>query len=219
MTKLLKSSFAIAAILACLWGCASTPEEPVFLVAAETGPEGYTIKDGAWSFETKQIRASGKPLRPEELADEPDVIGILAAKNYIVVRMEIENISPSKLIFNPAYVTLMTDADDYKKTLDYTDIYTILAGGEQEGGTNPTLKQPIYDLTLTLGPGDKVSRLLIFSPVDVDAESASLMINNIYVGKSDISITVPLLKYEKPEVKAQNEQTQKTQKKSRWKRL
>lgn len=202
MTKLLKKTFGLVALLVCLWGCASTPDEPVFLIAADSGPEGYTLKDGTGSFESKRIRISAKPLRPEELTNEPDVIGILANRNYIILRMEVENTSTNKLILNPAYVTLTTDANDYSKTLDYTDIYTIMAGDDEDGVPVTGLKGQIYDLTLTLAPGDKTSRLLIFRPVDVDAESAELVLRNIYIGKADINVTMPLLKYEKtPEEK------------------
>lgn len=192
----IKHSFGLIALLISLLGCASTPDPPVFFVPANDGPEGYTLKDEQWAFETKLIRLTAKPMRPADLAGEPGAIGILSGKDYIIIRMEIENKSNSKLIFNPAYAAMLTDTSDYYKPLDYTDIYTILSEADEVGAPVRGLRGHIYDLTVTLEPGATTTRLFLFPPVDKDSDSAQLFIKNIYIGKADITVTIPLTKDE-----------------------
>jgi len=196
MTNPLRYSIGLIALLISLWGCASTPDPPVFLVPANEGPEGYTLKDERWTFENKLIRLTAAPMRPADLAGEPEVIGSLAARSYIIIRMEIENKSDRKLIFNPAYIAMLTDTSDYYKPLDYTDIYSLLAGEDENGTPVRGLRNRIYDLTITLEPGITTSRLLLFPPLNKDSDSAQLLIRNIYIGKADISVTIPLIKDE-----------------------
>jgi len=202
MTTKLKLSFALIMLIIGLWGCASTPDLPVFFVPADEGPEGFTLKDERWAFETKLIRLSAAPMRPADLTNEPLAIGVLATKNYIIIRLEIENKSDRKLIFNPAYAALLTDTSDYYKPVDYTDIYEILAGEDEIGAPVRGLRGHMYDVTVTLEPGITTSRLLIFPPVNMDADSAQMFLKNIYIGKADVSFTIPLIKEEpKPDEK------------------
>lgn len=205
MKIFLKNRVYLCGLLLCLLGCASTPKGPVFLIPSDAGPEGYTLKAEEWALESAVMRIAVKPIRSDGLDGEPPIIAILAEKHYIILRLDIENRSETKLIFNPAYISLMSDTNDYYKPLDYTDIYSIVNADDEQTADVKGVMGRFYDLSLTLLPGKKASKLLLFPPLDPDASSAELMLRNIYVGRKDLSIGVPLKREEEKKDKEKTE--------------
>ncbi|MBI5562379.1 MAG: hypothetical protein HY894_05960 [Deltaproteobacteria bacterium] len=197
MNIILKNAAAVLILCLLTSGCASAPDGPIHIAPALEGPEGYAAQSDTGVFESKLMRLAVTPLGSEsfagDVAGEADAIGDLAKKHYIVVRLEIENKSVrSKLIFNPAYVALLTSANDYYKPLDYTDIYEIVNREDERPSAVMGLRGRFYDLTVTLAPGKKTSRLMLFEPIK-EGSSAELMINNVYIGREDISVRLPFV--------------------------
>lgn len=180
-------------------GCASDQPKSLYLSAGDAQYPGYTKKDREAVFENQLIRLKATPLLAGEFTHQSQILNDLAAKDFIIIRVEIENLSPqSKLIFNPTYLALMTDSMDYYKPLDYTDLYDIVKEKDETGSSLRVLKGKFYDLTVTLTPGKSVSKLLIFKPLPEDADTAELMIKNIYIGKDDLSFALPFVVKARP---------------------
>ncbi len=133
------------------------------------------------------IRASVRHMRKDEAAPGGAFIAGLLDKGYVIFNLTIENISGSKIIYNPAYTVLTNDSLDYRKPLDFTDLYDI-TGNEQEVSA---LKGKFYDVNVTIHPGDATSRLLIFRPMSGKAAKAEVAIKEIYIGTSTESISFP----------------------------
>lgn len=183
-------------------GCASDQPKYRYLAAGESDYPGYTKKESEAVFENQLIRLRAHPLLAGEFKDPSPILNDLAANEFIIIHLEIENLSPqSKLIFNPAYLALITGAMDYFKPIDYTDLYDIVKEKDETGSSLRALKGRFYDLTVTLTPGKSVSKLLIFKPLTEDADTAELMIKNIYIGKEDLSLSLPFVVKARPKEK------------------
>lgn len=179
-------------LLVILYGCAQTEKKSSFdLYPDEKGPRGYQRVTDEGVFANKALRVSVKQLRLMGAADT--LIEDLIKKDYIVLWMEIENRAQSNLIFNPVHAALTTDTMDYKKPLDYTDLYDLARAGENAEGEKKlaAFKGKFYDLALTLPPGGKASRFLIFPPLSKGTTSAELVIKELYIGTTPVTLSFP----------------------------
>lgn len=163
------------------------PKTELLLQPSDKGPEGY-LKSGAEGvYQNKSLKITASIIRGANNA--PALIGELLDKKYVIIRLDIENRSAGKVIYNPTYTVLSNDALDYRKPLDYTDLYDIKgSNGENELAQ---LKGRFYDLTVTLLPGERSSRLLIFEPMSKDVKKAELTIKEIYVGTDTTRVSFP----------------------------
>lgn len=90
-------------------------------------------------------------------------------------------------MYNTSYTVLTSDALDYKKPLDFTDLYDITGGT----GRLASLKGKFYDLNTTIAPGERTSRLLIFRPLSEEAEDAEVVIKDLYIGTKTRDLSFP----------------------------
>lgn len=149
--------------------------------------EGYATDGRSAVFESDAVKISVRQTRKDE-AHGPFIAGLLE-KDYVIFNLSVENKSAHSIIYNPAYTVLATDSLDYRKPLDFTDLYDI-TGSEQELSD---LKGRFYDLNVTLKPGEKTSRLLIFRPVSREAAKAGVAIKEIYVGTTTERFSFPFV--------------------------
>ncbi|MBI5236379.1 MAG: hypothetical protein HY886_09055 [Deltaproteobacteria bacterium] len=190
------------AVVVIVSGCASDQPKYRYLAAVESDYPGYAKKESTAVFENQIMRLKARPLLAGEFKDQSPILNDLAAKEFIIIRLEIENLSPqSSLIFNPSYIALMTDSMDYFKPIDYTDMYDIVKEKDETGSSLRGLKGRFYDLTVTLMPGKSVGKLLIFKPLTEDADAAQLIIKNIYIGKEDVDLALPFVVKARPKEK------------------
>lgn len=171
---------SIAALV--LLGCHPTPKTG-FLAPDANGAAGYRAQGPEGVFENGAVRLSARQMKPTEEA--PALIARLLKEGYMVIVLSIENRSRAEMIYKPNYTALTNDKLDYKKPLDYTDLYEI----DQDGVDS--LKGLYYDLDLTLSPGEKASRALIFGPLTEGYEKVSLEISDLYVGTRPASMKLP----------------------------
>ncbi len=163
------------------------PKTALRLQPAEKGPEGYLKTGLEGVFQNKSLRVAASIIKDTE--GGPGLIGELLGKKYVVIRLDIENRSSAKVIYNPTHTVLTNDALDYRKPLDYTDLYDIKgSSGERELAQ---LRGRFYDLTVTLLPGERSSRLLIFEPMSKGVKKAELSIKEIYIGTDTIRVSFP----------------------------
>lgn len=175
---------AVLAAVVILAGCASTPKGPPRFERAmpDEGLAGYTaLLDGS-RYGDGRIDVTVRPMHAGDGLD--GVFGALAERGYVIFRLAVENTSGARVIFKPSNSVLKTNALDYMRPLDYTDLYPVLGAAADIS----TVKAAFYDLDVTLRPGQVTERLLIFRPVEERSKSATLELRDIYVGLETVDV-------------------------------
>lgn len=195
----LKILLIAATLLSAAASCSSPPKLPMASELKPSPPDedlpGYSTASDEGVYDNAAMRISASHLKSVDgvyAKGESGFITSLIEGDYVLIRLTIENKSSgAKVIFNPAYVALMDNAANYKKPLDYTDLYDIVKDKDETGRTLTGIKGRMFDLTTTIAPGAKTSKLLIFNPFMEDASKAELVIKNIYIGKDTVNVMFP----------------------------
>ena len=168
----------------------------------DKGPEGYSRKAGQGVFENRSIRVAVKKIGESDEGSTQEIIALLLKKDYLIFRMEIENTSTKyRAIYNPSFTTFAGDDMSHSAPIDYTELYEIAENAwekeEKDGARKPLsmkgLKGLFYDLSTTVPPGGKTSKLLIFKPVSKDCKKAALALSEFYIGTDTISVVFPFV--------------------------
>lgn len=176
-------------------GCASS-KGPVVLTPLPTPLPGYNISGQNIVFSSNDIKVSISPLNSAEAkkilaakdANNP-LSEILVQPQYLAFLLSIENSSKAKVMYNPALTTLSDNNMGAHKPLDYTDLYSLLGNLPNPETAINTIKDIIYDLTITLGPGQRTSRLLIFSGIEKETSEMEVTMKEVYIGTSAIALS------------------------------
>lgn len=191
-------SLAITLLLVTAYGCAHSGKTVVnrlYPDRDEQGLAGYHNDGGTGVLENRNYRITVRHVLPGDELDQPDILMDLTKRGYVVLRMKIENRSGKKITFNPVHTALTTDALDYKKPLEYTDFYEL--AGDKDDMTRErkagAMKGLYYDLTLTLLPEGKASKLLIFPPLSDNVNKADLLVKDLYVGTDTEELYFPFV--------------------------
>lgn len=182
-------------------GCASAPTGPIHLYPVDPGhgagnevdndgKDEYSVTSQIANFKNNFVRVSVRHV------DDPGEIpaGILTRlleREYVILSLEVENLSTNmRVVYKPSYTVLRTNTLDYWKPLDYTDLYSIaneIADFETISSLR-AVKGRFYDLDISMTPGQKASRFLIFPIVSKRSSKATLEIKNLYVGGNPFDI-------------------------------
>lgn len=176
-------------------GCSSTKGHP-FLTPLPTTLPGYSITEQNIVFSNNDVKVSISPLNSsktkklleDNYANNP-LIEILTQPGYLVFLLDIENSSKAKVMYNPSLTTLFDNNMGLHKPLDYTDLYTLLRHLPNPEIIINNMKDIIHDLTLTLRPGQRGARLLMFSGIDEEASEVELTMKEVYIGTSTIAVS------------------------------
>lgn len=184
----------LAAAAFFLFACAAKTG-PLYLHPAEYRESGYRQESGETVFEDKSVRvALGQVTDTEGFEKDPTLSGLFNM-DFILLRMDIENKTNLEIVYNPSHTSLLAGPFDYKKPLDYTGLYEIMAGKGAGGveGQLSSLKGKYYDTDTRVPAKGKVSRLLIFHPLDKDSRGrkAVIAIKELYVGSVTLSLSFP----------------------------
>lgn len=190
-------SYRLLPLASCLFfiGCASPKGHP-FLTPLPTTLPGYNITEQNIVFSNNDVKVSISPLNSSETkkiltgkdANNP-LIEILTQPGYLVFLLDIENSSKAKVMYNPALTTLFDNNMGLHKPLDYTDLYSLLGNLSNSETTINVIKDIIYDLTITLAPEQRTSRLLLFSGIEEETSQAAITMKEIYIGTSTIAVS------------------------------
>ncbi|MBI5642521.1 MAG: hypothetical protein HY954_03490 [Deltaproteobacteria bacterium] len=153
------------------------------------------MAEDAWVFEDKSVRITVSLFKSGTVG--PALLDELLTSKYVLFRMDIDNMSKGKVMFNPGYAVLTDDELSYLKPLDFTDLYDIKGDSEGALKSISELKGRFYDLDVTVMPGDKTSKLLIFKPLSKRMKKASLAIKEMYVGTDTLKAVFPFALKEK----------------------
>ncbi|MFQ5465209.1 MAG: hypothetical protein ACE5EI_04705 [Thermodesulfobacteriota bacterium] len=185
--------FAIVAALVLASGCAHRPDGPPGLHPAFSAPpEGYSSEGEDIAFTNALVSLKAR----HEMSPGPETPAFfrtLSERGYLLIRVDVENLSKVRVIFKPSHAVLKTNRLDYGRPLDYTDLYQIAgsAGGGATGDVMSKIKGKFYDLDVMIMPGKRSSRLLVFSPIEPKSSKASLGIRDLYVGTEPLDIFFP----------------------------
>ncbi|MFQ5736583.1 MAG: hypothetical protein ACE5GY_06930 [Thermodesulfobacteriota bacterium] len=173
---------ALPLLLLCmtvLASCAHVPRGPKeqgYLYPAPDAGKGNRSVGSEAIFENDSVRMAIRQMRKDEPAGV--FIAGLLDRDYVIFRLSIENRGAEKIIYNPSYTVLTNGSLDYRKPLDFTDLYDIAGGTEKLRA----LRGRFYDVNVTVAPGTRTSRMLIFRPFSEGAQDAELAIKEIYIG-------------------------------------
>ncbi|MBI3398635.1 MAG: hypothetical protein HY026_05320 [Deltaproteobacteria bacterium] len=190
-------AYCLLPIASCLFfiGCASTKGHVTLMPMPAASPE-YDISGQKITFSNQDVKISILPIKPSEVkkmlagkdANNP-LAEILAAPQYLAFRLDMENSSKAKIMYNPALTTLFDNTMGVHKPLDYTDLYTLIGDSPSPEAVINTIKDIIYDLAVTLAPGQHTSRLLIFSGIEEGISEVAITMKEIYIGTSTIAVS------------------------------
>ncbi|MBI5328501.1 MAG: hypothetical protein HZB80_09495 [Deltaproteobacteria bacterium] len=177
------------------YGCTTLKGPAILAPMPPLSPE-YNNSGHKMAFATKDVKISLLPLNPSETkkaltmkdANNP-LAEILSANQYLVFIMDIENLSKSKLMYNPSLTTLFDNNMDVRKPLDYTDLYSLAGNLSDVDFVLSRMKDMFYDIAITLEPGQKTSRLLLFPGIDEKANEMTIIMKEIYIGTSTIAVS------------------------------
>ena len=176
-------------------GCASPKGHP-FLTPLPTALPGYNITEQNIVFSNNDVKVSISPLNSSKTkklltgkdANNP-LSEILTQPGYLVFLLSIENSSKTKVMYNPSLTTLFDNNMGLHKPLDYTDLYSLLGNLPNPEIIINNIKDIIYDLTVTLSPGQRTSRLLLFSGIEEETSEAAITMKEVYIGTSTIAVS------------------------------
>jgi len=188
--RLMRLRFLIM-LLAVIMAAGCQPKPRVGYLAPEAiGPKGYQVDAGSGVIDTSFIRMSARQVKKGE--ETSKLLSALVEKGYILIALSIENTSGKTVIYKPNLTVLTNDAFDFLRPLDYTDLYSL---DDMEGLEE--IKGRFYDLDVTLRPGQRTAKLLIFRALSKNVKKINLQIDDLYVGTEPIRLTFPF--YFKPE--------------------
>ena len=176
---------AALVLLLAVSGCSSTPKTGA-LLPADKGDAGYRRESNEGVFENESIIVRVRIVRDKGGAA---MIDELLESKYAVFNMEIVNRSKVRVRYDPSTTLLTDDESSYLKPLDYTDLYDIKKDAEGVEKELSGLRGRFYDVSTTLIPGEKTSKLLIFKPLGEGIEGAVLAVRDIYIGTEPIDAT------------------------------
>ena len=191
--RTLKLTLISIIVLLVFSGCAAHKGR-AYLFPDDRGLKGMYHKEGTEEgvFENGSIRVAVRHTKASDYEGSP-ILKNLSDKKYVILSVGIENKSKLRAIYNPSMTVLTDDSMDYKKPLDYTDLYDAVIGDSALESGLSAMKGRFYDLALTLQPGEKTTRLLIFEPLSENAGKADLAMNDIYIGTDTVNLRFPFL--------------------------
>ncbi|VAV83760.1 hypothetical protein MNBD_DELTA01-532 [hydrothermal vent metagenome] len=154
----------------------------------------YSMVRGRLIMENKDMSVTIHQLRSCCNYKKNNLLDELFEKDYILMQLTINNKSKKRITYNPSHTFLLAGKMDYKKPLNYTDLYDIVS--EKEDEVLPEIKLSrlrgkYYDLNTSVAPGGRESKILIFRKLSKNSKKskAILKMNEIYIGTKTRSIT------------------------------
>ncbi|MCK4739083.1 MAG: hypothetical protein KAT46_03965 [Deltaproteobacteria bacterium] len=179
-------------------GCGGNKKkEPLGLYLLKPVPVknlGLKTKNKKLIFENKEVKVSLKQKLSAGNSKGSGFFAVLLKARFILVEMTIESKKKKKIIYNPIHTYLLAGSLDYKKPLDYPDLYMIassVAGGSPPEAILNSIRGLYYDLNTNLKPGEKKTKYLIFRPFSEKNTKALIVMKEFYVGTDTLALTFP----------------------------
>ncbi|MBI5599696.1 MAG: hypothetical protein HY890_08195 [Deltaproteobacteria bacterium] len=182
-------------VLFILMACSMSPGGTARLYPAAYKQAGYRQSGDSSIFEDKLVRVTVRPVSECCGSGSDLLLEDLFKDGYVLFRMDMENLSKDlPVVYNPSHTSLFAGSFDYKKPLDYAELYYAVKKkypAEMPEDRLKALRGKFYDLNTSVAPGGKTSRMLIFYPLEpgIKRGRADLKINELYTGTDVVSIT------------------------------
>ncbi|VAW37132.1 hypothetical protein MNBD_DELTA02-1237 [hydrothermal vent metagenome] len=154
----------------------------------------YSMVEGRLIMEDKDMSVTIRQLRSCCNTRKSTLLNKLFENNYVLMRLTIKNKSKKRITYNPSHTFLLAGKMDYKKPLNYTDLYDIVSA--KDDGMAPELmlsaiRGRYYDLNTSVAPGGRESKILIFRKLSKNSKRSKAIIkmNEVYIGTKTRSIT------------------------------
>ncbi len=180
-----------------LAGCSKKNKAPkerkyYYLTPGKLGGKDIYVTKKATIVDTDYLYLYLKPLKPLDVKVESPLLALLIKSNFTLFRIDIDNKGKKVIAFNPAFTSLYDDKKKYSTPMDYTDLYSVAQKfGESGDRIMRDVRREFYDTLISIKPGDKVSRILIFDPVREKSKNAVLSIKELYIGEKPIHLRIP----------------------------
>ena len=180
-------------LIAILAGCASPAAKgPFHLAPEEINAPNYSSKANEITFSGMGVKLSARQVAAQEANGVSPVLDGLMAKKFLIIKLKIENHSPTeRAIFDPVFVAITDNVLNYSKPLNYSDLYDIVKEADISGNSLAPLRGRFYDISLTLMPGESSSKYLIFRPISQEADKVVIQLTNIYIGSKTFNVVFP----------------------------
>jgi len=111
---------------------------------------------------------------------------------YTTFLVEFENQSGREVIFQPGNVALMTERGEQQSPVDITDLYRAAALRESEDpeAAMRRVAPLIFDSSVTIQPGRRLSRLLVFGPLPPKWKEIRLLFSFLHIGSETDTVSL-----------------------------
>lgn len=182
----------IALLLSVSGGCASDPAGRLQLVPDGPDAGAYRMEGERWIYEEDGVVMKAGPYDAGAEGDGDPLVQDLLDRGFVLLLLGIENSADGKVIYNPSLTSLMDSSLGYGKPVDFTELYEMFLDGEESGMLDGYGKR-FYDLSVTVRPGQRTERILVFRPLESKAKRAELVIKNVYAGDEIIDVRFPFV--------------------------
>lgn len=114
---------------------------------------------------------------------------------FIVFLLQVDNGSPSEVLFNPGQARLFSNKGDMKFALDYSALYEVARRFGPEGPELDDLAAIFFDRLMPIAPGGSARKLLAFdAPRDDRFREFEIRLAEVNVGAESIDFVFPFRK-------------------------
>jgi hypothetical protein len=185
-------------LLAALTGCATSYDTYTKMTKAP-GAGSFAYEGNVTRWRCKEAMVEASYLSP---AGADLYFSLLRGGIYrnpfppgtcIVFSLLVENRGKSTLTFDPRMTRLYSKGDEPATVKDFSSLYVDLdmAGADRLDDRMKVFRETSFDAAVTLAPGEKVQRLLVYPRGKGHGGKAALVVEGLYVDHAPR--TVPLL--------------------------
>ncbi len=174
-------------------GCSTPPKRPTYLVPTYGVSKDYKALGSRATFEKDNLVISLKTLSPDD-GVKGETLSALKENHYIFMELTFMNKSEKRVTYNTSFTSLQGAQFDYRKPLNFTDLYSIVVGKAHDLSKEKDLKKlkdKYYDHMTRIPPKESVTKYLIFRPNEKETTKAVLIMGEIYMGTKTLSVVFP----------------------------
>ncbi|MFQ5329672.1 MAG: hypothetical protein ACE5D4_06770 [Thermodesulfobacteriota bacterium] len=179
----------LALVIVGCGGCGAKHGELEILSPSPTPLPSYSVSRHSTIFADDSLRVVVTPLSRYRSHNQPSLVKAILNSGHTVFSISLDNLSDSKIIYNPSFSHIVDNRLGYKRPLDYTDLYFIVREMEHGEAQMGKMRGRFYDLAETVQPGKRVEKLLIFPPLEENSTKAALTMEEVYVGTETMKLT------------------------------
>lgn len=184
----------VLVVLTLTSSCTAPPKRPTYLMPTYTIAKDYKALGKRATFNNDSFTISINILTPEDSV-EGEIFSALKENNFIFMELTFINKSDKQITYNSSFTHIMGSAFDYRKPMNFTDLYSVAVGKKHDLSREHKLKavrKKFYDHMTRIPAKKTITKYLIFRPNEKETTKAVLTMKEIYVGINALSVQFPL---------------------------